>query len=1590
MRYNIINTPPYIRNGKRSRVGALLRSRVAGGVTCWLCSALLSLMTLSCTRDFVETNPFESGENAEIAGYATLQLLVPGAKTPGTYAADITDETEIVDGSLYAIIYSCNEEDNWQFRRVEKPEITAKETSESGEYQVYNIRIPFYEGDMGMTFRLGLISGITEASLRAAGGYDSEAGRWSIFEGCVFEEDGSQAENPLANACSQIVFTTDGKWPVEPTANFLPFPMWGESEAFTMRPQGTIVEKIYLIRAVARIDVGVNFLKTADGHYPLNDMQSQGLYDGGRGTYFQLESVFIYRTAKSGTYGASADAYDDLGRVVRPTEANGGTFDNEYPLVYTYGAQEITSCLLPENSWTPEIEEAEANSRRCLTRQCYVPETANKGAEFEEAACLVIGGRFGSKNAKATFYRIDFAEARFENGNQLKPTPESRIDLLRNNVYVVNITSVTDAGEDTPEEALKTDNTKLTAEVVAWDQGLQVGDIVTDGVYMLSVDKSEVQYYADGTPETFTVKTSYDGELGKGWTLSVEDIEGVEGVAAKAVVYYDAEGNAIPVGDPRFPTTGLPGTTELRFGMTEFYNDTEVQTRSAILVFTAGRMQTRVMLNQTSRELLRLQINPEELYFGSEGPEKTVTITVTTRKDYKLTVKGTDALGEPYEQQIHPVVEGNPDDRFKTFFVKKSQNDNDNEIVYRLEPTHVEKDWDITFEIIAERTGIDVDPSDPQMQVSETFMVTQLKEPVEWNVVSVNDMPTNVLKTEKSYEVIVPNTATSVIPRIMTTPATLIWWFSKGTSSSATDTWITNLAERIGVQMDLQNTFPAGDIPFSLQANPGLARRSVTLNVETNTPGLDPSTARLIITQKGAPLTLKPSVVKTSAVGYEFTGPTVDPTTGESYYELHHGYDLAGGTYTLGMTANTNWYWYWDTDDQQLHDTNVEMLAPDWQLLNPGPMSDNEVTTDGPNGEMSKTWNEVASFTVPGLETFNVPDGWKPGTQENSNIPLGGTRTVVRELRNSNPQLTLADVEDNAKQLRITRSLPAFSYIAKWPFLEDTGNDANTDRSKDQYTSLDAFFYYDPDTNPNGYNFGAEPFKVLSNAPVELSIMAGSSPEVQDVPVANVMWGPKKGEGYKQMSWAFTKLFEHGVNANSWAEDARFYKFSATIEQQSEAGGENEKKTYSRIYFRGQQIVLPLRNMETGQRLLSSDNHWLKLDFSNSFFRRMKVRVSKQLVNTDGGTSGVETYISQVKNNDASVKKIQLMPLEQQNGTWADGIELLSTGNKLLTFQLGENNEENMMYRVVVETLTSDDWEVLQELDIYQDAKPISNTGYVVYYQQHEWNGTLARGPLSPLSNQYNLYDYAISNETTVNKPLGGGSLSWQLGTTYTVRGAAQHTRMQVMTALQADLPNKYNIGIVEPGVSVVNSYQGDLSFERSFCIDISYYRMWRIVGANPVGIWRNIANIQHSDLLTTKTYRYNVWDNGGVIYTNYGNTGLKTHSSWGDVASSPRYFKVGVPNAYGLKEGFDWGAVLGTITPCCDPYLLKKNEVVINKGSGTTYYSDFTLNYEANKPTGYKQWLIVIPKNTNISGTALIRPVSTAGTTRNDVMKEQ
>ena len=155
---------------------------------------------------------------------------------------------------------------------------------------------------------------------------------------------------------------------------------------------------------------------------------------------------------------------------------------------------------------------------------------------------------------------------------------------------------------------------------------------------------------------------------------------------------------------------------------------------------------------------------------------------------------------------------------------------------------------------------------------------------------------------------------------------------------------------------------------------------------------------------------------------------------------------------------------------------------------------------------------------------------------------------------------------------------------------------------------------------------------------------------------------------------------------------------------------------------------VPLRNMKTGQYYLSSGAHTLKLDFSNSYFNRVKVRVKTVLVNTDGTTDGVDEYWANNPDNadPRLAKEHHLFPATD----WENGVEFTSDGSsKLIDVQLPENIHYNMMYKVVVEycrhkgggVYDEGNWLEIADTKIYQDGKPCYGSDVIWKYSAQEW-----------------------------------------------------------------------------------------------------------------------------------------------------------------------------------------------------------------------------------------------------------------------------
>ena len=185
-----------------------------------------------------------------------------------------------------------------------------------------------------------------------------------------------------------------------------------------------------LLRAVARVDVGVGAYK-----------EESGEWDKG-GVNFDLQKIYVFKPQNKYT--------------LIPVLSNLG-----------YDVNDIPSVTAPSQvgDQSADIEYTITNNTSCKA-EIYLPEVTLKGGtvydtNHENRMALVIGGKY---LGKLNYYRIDFTTEKYNAAN----VPLH--DVLRNHIYRYSITNVSQSGYATPEAAYKGRPVGLdfTADIVDW------------------------------------------------------------------------------------------------------------------------------------------------------------------------------------------------------------------------------------------------------------------------------------------------------------------------------------------------------------------------------------------------------------------------------------------------------------------------------------------------------------------------------------------------------------------------------------------------------------------------------------------------------------------------------------------------------------------------------------------------------------------------------------------------------------------------------------------------------------------------------------------------------------------------------------------------------------------------------------------------------------------------------------------------------------------------------------------------------------------------------------------------------------------
>ncbi|MDR1402071.1 MAG: hypothetical protein LBJ60_00020 [Tannerellaceae bacterium] len=256
---------------------------------------------------------------------------------------------------------------------------------------------------------------------------------------------------------------------VQTSGNYTPIPMWGQKkDSMLISTSSTLnLGKVYLIRSMARIDIGV-----ADG---LGN--------------FKIKNIYVYNISKSGQIAPHKSQWNE--QVITKTNTLPDRVDVSAP--YSFPA-----------------------SGNSMERTIYIPETDSliiNGTDSVKPAYLVIQAEYNNTD---NYYRIDFAK-----DGAYHP-------LLRNHGYIIKIIGAK-GGYQSLKEAQGAPLSDFNFSLLLEDENSDINDVIyLENQYMLGVNVSEVLFDWDkpwiGKPLTgateyypLSVYTTYSG----GWTASL-------------------------------------------------------------------------------------------------------------------------------------------------------------------------------------------------------------------------------------------------------------------------------------------------------------------------------------------------------------------------------------------------------------------------------------------------------------------------------------------------------------------------------------------------------------------------------------------------------------------------------------------------------------------------------------------------------------------------------------------------------------------------------------------------------------------------------------------------------------------------------------------------------------------------------------------------------------------------------------------------------------------------------------------------------------------------------------------------------------
>ena len=455
---------------------------------------LLSALSLTSCRDAIfdrslqdldDSQQTEATTDGEFEGGVTLNINYQShaLRTPNLRAAalSVAQESELKLTTTRVMVFNSNNE--YQY---DAP--LTKITRSNSDQQQGTLTVQIKPGQgLGIVVLANLSE--TEKVRKVSG---TKADILKSFEYSVAQNtDFSSVGIPMFGEISQVEVKTD------------------------VQPVPTLKKTVHLLRAVARVDVGLKMSAVGtSGKDSDFDETASGLIstivepaDGSsKKVKWTLVETKFYNAASKGLVVPAEENYKlDGGKLkaIAPT------------LPATPGKQNLTYAvtdnnLLKRNIYVPEV----GNPEPTVTQNGNETDPT-KDTYYLNRPYLILKLQYNevddSNNIKAsgakgtTYFRVDFLKRDGEEAT----AKYTYLPLLRNHRYKVDIQNIGGLGFDKEDDAKKGPSANIMYNVLVWDES-EMSNVKYDGQYMLGVSQDKITFFRDeGELVSIKVQTSW-------------------------------------------------------------------------------------------------------------------------------------------------------------------------------------------------------------------------------------------------------------------------------------------------------------------------------------------------------------------------------------------------------------------------------------------------------------------------------------------------------------------------------------------------------------------------------------------------------------------------------------------------------------------------------------------------------------------------------------------------------------------------------------------------------------------------------------------------------------------------------------------------------------------------------------------------------------------------------------------------------------------------------------------------------------------------------------------------------------------------